>query len=63
MGFLKKSQEIWKKSVFLAKIYKIPYFAKPSNGKKLIKNPLKSDKLQNFPKNLQNYLISNALNW
>ena len=44
-GFLKKSQEIWqnlkKRSDFVRLNYKIPYFPKPSNSKKLIKNPLK----------------------
>ena len=45
--FLKKSQE---KSgnlkiiqILSVQIYKIPKFPKPSNSKKLIKNPLKSD--------------------
>ena len=50
MGVFEKSQEMWqtlKKSQILL-IYKIPYFPKPSNGKKLIKKPFKSEKNLKF---------------
>ena len=42
---IRKSQEkiIKKHQVLSVQIYKIPYIKKPSIGKKLIENPLKSD--------------------
>ena len=50
MRVFKKNQEksrnltkYEKTSDFSAQFYKIPYFPKPSNGKKIIKNPSKSD--------------------
>ena len=67
---LKKSQEksgnltkFEKYQVFSVQAYKIPYFPKPRNGKKLIENPLKQAKIETFPRNLQNYLVSNAFIW
>ena len=41
--FEKKSGNLTKLKKKVRLIYKIPYFPKPSNSKKLIKNPLKSD--------------------
>ena len=47
MGVFEKKSgnltKLKKRSDFVRLIYKIPYFPKPSNSKKLIKNPLKSD--------------------
>ena len=49
-GFWKKSEEktgnltqYEKSQILLGQIYKIPNFLMPSNGKILIKNPIKSD--------------------
>ena len=45
--FEKKSRKfdknLKKRQIFSVQIYKIPYFLKPSNGKKIIKNSSKSD--------------------
>ena len=41
---VRKSDKILKKHQILSvEIYQIPHIQKPSNGKKTIKNPLKSD--------------------
>ena len=42
---VKKFDKIKKKSDFVSLNYKIPYFPKPSNGKRLLKILLKSEKI------------------
>ena len=64
--FEKKSGNLTKfekYQVFAVQTYKISYFPKPLNIKRLIKNPLKQAKIVKFSKNIQNYLISNAFMW